>query len=131
MCCTCGVVFGMPDHMLRARRKDGDWFYCPSGHKQHFAESEADRLRKQLKHAEADRDFARTARDAWRDQADAAERSRRALRGVITRERRRTAAGVCPVDGCHRNFSNLGAHMDTEHPDYETDGARIDTGVSL
>lgn len=126
-CYRCGVLIGMPADLLARRRNDGESFWCSNGHQQHFAETEAQRLRKQVQRAERERDAARTARDAARDQVDAAERSRRALRGVITRERRRAAAGVCPVDGCHRSFGDLGAHMDTVHPDYQTDAELIDT----
>jgi hypothetical protein len=117
-CCSCGVLFGMPEQMLRARRDDGQEFFCPSGHRQHFTETEAARLRKKLESTERSLKYVQTSRDAARDQLQAAERSRRALKGVVTRQRNRVAAGVCPVDNCRRHFNDLGRHMTTEHPDY-------------
>ena len=32
-CCTCGIVFGIPDHFDNAKRHSGDTWYCPNGHK--------------------------------------------------------------------------------------------------
>jgi hypothetical protein len=109
-CCSCGVVFGMPKELYRQRKADGDWFWCPNGHQQHYTEREEDRLRRLLDNAE-------TRARACADQKDAAERSNRALRGVVTRTKRRVADGVCPA-GCRRHFSNLERHMATQHPDY-------------
>jgi len=48
VCCNCSVLFAVPDSLQRRRRADGDWFYCPNGHKQHYSESELDRVRKKL-----------------------------------------------------------------------------------
>lgn len=120
-CCTCSVVFGMPASLLAARRRDGQWFYCPNGHQQRFTETEAQRLAKQLQQAERDRDYARSARDAVRDQLQASERSRAALKGVVTRQRNRAVAGMCPVDGCRRHFADLGRHIASQHPDLQHD----------
>lgn len=107
--CTCGVYFGVPVRIIEVRRKDGGNFYCPNGHCLTFGDNELERLRKQAKQAEA----ARVAAD---DQRAAAEKSNRALKGVITRERRRVANGVCPC--CSRSFADLRAHMAGQHPDY-------------
>jgi hypothetical protein len=117
-CCSCGVLFGMPEQMLRSRREDGKEFFCPSGHQQHFTKTEAQRLRERLANTEQSLKYARASASAARDQLAASERSRAALKGVVTRQRNRSAAGMCPVDGCRRHFSNLGQHMSTEHPDY-------------
>ena len=108
-CGRCGVVFAMPDRFLRDRREDGQTFYCPNGHPRVFRESESDRLRRQLANAEA-----RETHE--RDQRQAAERSNVALRGVVTRTKRRAAAGVCQC--CHRTFQNVARHMANQHPDF-------------
>jgi hypothetical protein len=109
-CCNCGVLFAFPVSLVSARRKDGQNFWCPNGHRQLFTETEADRLRKRLAAAEA-------SVTSWRDQARAAEGSLRATRGQLTRARNRQKAGVCPVDGCKRHFENLQRHIATKHPE--------------
>jgi hypothetical protein len=35
-CCVCGIVFGMPERYVKARRNDHKEFYCPNGHNQAF-----------------------------------------------------------------------------------------------
>lgn len=108
-CCNCGVVFAMPADLNDKRREDGQNFYCPNGHPLCYRRSEADRLREQL-----DRANGRVKFEA--DQREAAERSRRALRGVITKQRKRAAAGQCPC--CDKAFTALADHMAEQHPDY-------------
>ena len=110
-CCSCGVVFAMPERMLDERRRDKANFYCPNGHSLAYSKSTEQKLREQL-------DRANARETAVRDQLDAAERSRSALRGVITRQQRKAAAGVCPVDDCRRHFDDLEQHMTTVHPAY-------------
>lgn len=112
-CGSCGVTFAIPSSLYRELLDHHDRsFWCPNGHQRHFVgQTETDRLQ-----AELDRVKAR-ARHV-EDQRDAADRSNRALRGVITRQKRRAAAGVCPC--CHRSFQALADHMATQHPDYAT-----------
>jgi hypothetical protein len=74
-------------------------------------------LKREAANAERRANWAETSARAARDQADAAERSARADKGHNTRLRNRAAAGVGVVDG-RRSFSNLAAHMETEHPYY-------------
>lgn len=112
-CYLCGVIFAMPEPLKQRRREDSKSFWCPNGHEQHFTETEAARLRKQLERAQS-------AATAARDQADAAERSNRALRGVVTRERKRVGRGLCPC--CNRTFQDLARHMAGQHPDFAESG---------
>lgn len=114
-CCRCGVVFAMPETMLDKRRTDGGDFYCPNGHTLHFTKPEVQRLRDAL-----DRSQARARH--LEDQRQAAERSNTALRGVITKQKKRAMAGMCPC--CKRTFRVLADHMATKHPDYAEDGQR-------
>jgi len=37
-CCTCGVVFGLPNHLNHALRRNGRAFYCPNGHELHYTD---------------------------------------------------------------------------------------------
>lgn len=112
-CCVCGIHFGVPPRLIAQKRDKGGTFYCPNGHQLGWNETELDRLRKQAERA-------RAAETAAQDQRDAAERSARALRGVITRERRRVANGVSPC--CNRSFADLAWHMAGQHPDYVEGG---------
>jgi hypothetical protein len=112
-CPDCAVVFGVPGRFLDERRKDKRRFFCPNGHSMSYQESEADRLRKRIAGLEG-------SLVAARDQRLAAERSNTALKGQITKARRRAAAGVCPC--CHRTFQQLALHMSNKHPDHATTG---------
>lgn len=48
-CGVCGIDFAMPDWLYKARRDDGQAFWCPRGCRIGYTESEADRLRRQVK----------------------------------------------------------------------------------
>ena len=117
-CFRCGVVFAMPKEFREQRLRDKDTFYCPNGHGQCYTESEADRLKKQVARLRTEADQAWTAYTAASDQARAAARSNAALKGVVTKQRRRAAAGVCPC--CNRSFQALARHMASKHPGYAT-----------
>lgn len=128
-CCNCGAPFGISEWLNRQRRDDGGWLYCPNGHRQCYtvtteqrlkdaevkakkAQVELDRHRILLDQATADADYQRRQREI-------AERSLYATRGVVTRLKKRTAAGVCPC--CNRTFSQLARHMKTQHPGFEAE----------
>jgi hypothetical protein len=111
-CYRCGVLFALPTSLMRRLLDTGATFYCPSGHPQHFTDTTEDRLRR----AERLLELSRASRRAAQDQADAAERSNRALRGANTKLRKRVAAGVCPC--CSRTFQDLARHMAGQHPNY-------------
>lgn len=119
-CGACGIVFGMPSDFRDARLADHESWYCPNGHKRHFTgKTEADKLRDQLASTRAHLD------QAWARQSDLAkeaEHERRRVagyKGAITRVRSRVAKGMCPC--CSHEFKNLGAHMKTQHPDWNPD----------
>lgn len=115
-CYKCGVLFAIPDNLMRRLRDTGDSFYCPSGHGQCFTKTTAQRLEAEKKARLDERDRWQTRLNAARDQADATERSNRALRGVNTRMKRRIAAGVCPC--CRRTFQDVARHMAGQHPGF-------------
>jgi len=116
-CGTCGISFAVPATWLAGRRsgeEEGGRFYCPNGHGRQFRETDVDRLKRQLKQAEAARDW---------HQRRAAERDRQlvAARGQMTKLKRRIQHGVCPE--CQRSFQNLRRHMATKHPQLTLPGA--------
>lgn len=121
-CCNCGVVFGIEAMHRQSLVSTGAWFYCPNGHRQHFTETEADRLRKQLEQKERQLGFARARADSVQDQYDAERRQHAATKGQLTKTRKRVAAGVCPC--CHRSFTNLQRHMAGQHPDFAAEADR-------
>jgi hypothetical protein len=113
--CWCGTVHAVPeelrDYQLRQHR-DGHRFsvYCPLGHTYSVAgEGEADKERKLRERAEA-------RLTAARDQLQAEKKSHTATKGQLTKTRKRIGKGVCPC--CHRSFTNLGRHMETQHPSF-------------
>lgn len=109
-CCTCGLMFAMTSDFKTWRQKKHDSFYCPAGHPQFYVgKTDEQKLREELAAAERNRSY-------WRDRAESADRSRVALRGVVTRTKNRIAKGLCPC--CSRRFADLASHMDSEHPEY-------------
>ena len=113
-CCNCGVLFAMPQYLRTRRLEDHDLFWCPNGHSQHFtAETEAQRLKRELDLARAATARARE-REAWESsRREAAEKSLSATRGHLTRLKTRAEAGVCIH--CHRTFQNVARHMTAKH----------------
>jgi uncharacterized protein (DUF2461 family) len=109
-CCVCGTHFAMPDTLQRAARRDPEiWFYCPIGHKQHYSEGEADRLRKKLE--EQTREATRQAQRALEAQVERDAEAK--LRAKAERKLKRVQRGVCP--SCNRTFENLARHMACKH----------------
>lgn len=47
-CPTCTIVFAMPKQLFDLRQKDGESFYCPSGHKLHYGDNETAKLEKRI-----------------------------------------------------------------------------------
>lgn len=116
-CGQCGIAFAVPDPWYNQRRNDHSTFYCPNGHPRCFlGKSDAEKLRDEL--AQVRTHHANAL--AWaRDEMASKQRAQRqaaALRGVVTRTKNRVAKGKCPC--CRKQFPDLAAHMQGEHPDY-------------
>jgi len=117
----CGITFGVPYWWEQRRREDHTSWYCPNGHKQFFdAETEEEKLKKQL--AEKDRMLSvrQTMLDDARKQTETLLRSNRSVRVHSKLIKTRVAAGVCPV-GCKRHFTNLQRHIETKHPTWKSE----------
>lgn len=113
----CGIHWGVPDGWTRERRRDHVIFWCPNGHQQYYpSESDVERAERIAKseRERADRKQAWAERELSAKEAEI--RSGSALRGHLTRTRRRVAAGVCPC--CKRTPENLQRHMAGQHPTY-------------
>ena len=117
-CCACGVVFAMPDYMMKARRNDGGAFFCPNGHSQHYTKSEVQRLREKLEdQTRAATKMAEKALAAEEAEQRAVEAAQKAQRD-IDRMKKRASSGVCPC--CNRTFQQLARHMKMKHPDHDS-----------
>ena len=109
-CPSCGVPFGLTADYTERRRQDHETFYCPNGHTLSYSQENRDeKLQRQLE---------QTSSQLARTQTSLAtsRRSKAAIKGQLTKTRRRVANGVCPC--CNRTFANLGAHMHGRHPEY-------------
>lgn len=121
-CCTCGMVFAMPEHFQKQMRKTKAYFHCPNGHAQHYNQSDADKLRKELEVTERRLATARESETYWRKESDRIDRSRNAIKGVLTKTKNRISKGACPC--CNRCFtpaSALQRHLETKHPGWVQD----------
>lgn len=107
-CPTCGVTHGIPVEFADAKRANRGHYFCPNGHQLSWAESDADRLKRQLK-------YAQDAAAAERARADGAEASLRSTKGHVTRLRKRVAAGECPF--CGQHLRDLQRHVNRQHAD--------------
>lgn len=116
-CGVCGGVYAiLEDYREQQWEKGKSWHcpYCEIGWG-YAGAGEYDRLKKAAEQASSRAVF-------YADQAKAAERSRRATAGHLTRTKRRIAAGVCPC--CNRHFINLERHITTKHPRYQKEAVR-------
>lgn len=124
--CWCGMPHAVPATLLRKQERDHrdgreqQSIYCPLGHSYIKAgEGEAARLRKQLEAKDREVIRERQRHDQTRAELETTERKRRAMKGNITKLKRREAAGLCPC--CNQTFQNLARHMETKHPEFATD----------
>lgn len=109
-CCQCGVAFAMTTYFHERALEERTNFFCPNGHPQRYVgKSEAEMLREQLKAAREGAAFAER-------QAELERNRTRAVKGHLTRARKRAAAGTCPC--CKRTFKALSEHMRKQHPEF-------------
>lgn len=120
-CAACHMDFGMLPRFQSDRRRDHMSFYCPAGHLNYYSQkSDIEQARDK-----AEREAARAANLTARlDQEQAArQRAQRrviAMKGVVTRTKKRIAAGKCVR--CSEEFPNLATHMAEEHPGFDPEG---------
>ncbi len=120
-CCSqCSVVYWLTKVHRTQLVETGETFYCPSGHPQYFADSEINRLKRQLEVSERDRKYYRERREIERAAKESAQRGRAAFKGQVTKIKRRVGRGVCPC--CNRQFKDLQRHMEGQHPSWQDDG---------
>lgn len=125
-CCNseCGISFAVPAHWRKQKLRDHSWWYCPNGHHQHYpgtsdiekAKAEAEALRSQLAAETQSRKYWTKRAEQERKAKEGVKRSRAAVKGQLTKVKRRVANGVCPC--CNRHFEDLQLHMAAKHADY-------------
>jgi hypothetical protein len=116
-CIHCGVIFYWPAELDRQAKDHQRTFYCPGcrGSMQ-YHETEAMRLKKQLDAAKESAQFARDEAQRQREHRLHADRRVTAMKGVVTRTKKRIASGKCVRCSCE--FPDLAEHMAEAHPDY-------------
>jgi hypothetical protein len=105
--CYCSVALAIPEDLYKWARRTGGGVYCPLGHSYVYSDSENEKLKRQLKN---ERDTAARER-RWRESA---ENRLRATKGVVTKLRKRTLGGECPL--CGRHLRDLERHVSRQHP---------------
>jgi hypothetical protein len=118
-CPTCGIVYGIPVKFANACKRTGASYYCPTGHKLSWYETDADRERKKREKAERELSAANDTAERWKRNARRSDMSARAYKGHLTRIRKRIVNGVCPVPDCKRSgFTQVMRHIKSQHPDW-------------
>lgn len=117
-CYSCHIMFAMPADFQRRCRDAGRAmsFYCPLGHSQVYSVSRIVELENELARVKRQKEWAETNSRRIRDELQMTERSRAAIKGQLTKTKKRVANGVCPC--CKRHFVNVERHMNGQHPDY-------------
>jgi hypothetical protein len=112
-CGGCGWSYGIPERFHTEAKERGSRWRCPnrgcSWESVGYRESEVKRLQREL-------ESARQWSTRNREWAEREQRRAIALKGVVTRTKRRIAHGICPC--CKRTFANLANHMKGQHPSY-------------
>lgn len=96
-CGECGISFFMPERLREDRRENGGNWYCPNGHVRGYVQTEADKLRKDVDRLTGQRNSATnekiSVRDTLRAMLDRSDRRIAALKGQITKLKRKGKRG--------------------------------------
>jgi len=109
-CGQCGGIYAIVERFRKRLKEEGGYWHCPYCQTAWgYGESENDYLKK-------DRDVLANRCSYLSDQLSCEKRSGIALRGHLTRVKKRIVAGLCPC--CKRHFMNLERHVQMKHPAY-------------
>lgn len=126
-CGACGGVYAIQTHFRQRCQQEGKTWtcpYCKTGWGYAGIGTNAE-LQKKLATANAEKD--RLQHEVrWQEQkkidaqreADHFRRSRDAMKGVVSKIKKRVGNGVCPC--CNRSFKDLARHMAGQHPEFKT-----------
>lgn len=106
--CYCSMAMAIPKDLYDWAQRTGGSVYCPVGHSFIYNDTKVKQLENDLK-------WYKDHAAALRARADQAEASRRALKGVATKLRKRALEGECPI--CGQHLRDLQRHVARQHPD--------------
>jgi hypothetical protein len=115
-CGNCGVIHAIPTAMYASCRDEGGFWHCPNGHQRGWRDG-ANKTEMANLRRERDRLLQRVAQKD--DEVKDREREVAAQKGLVTKLKKRAAAGSCPC--CQRSFSNMATHIRKQHPEYVAD----------
>lgn len=113
-CSGCSIEYYVPSLWLQDKRETGNGFKCPNGCFRAYKETETDRIRRKLERAQQQLAY---KDDVIRDERHLRDKEKRkvaAQKGIVTKLKKRSHAGVCVC--CNRTFENLQRHMASKHP---------------
>jgi hypothetical protein len=114
-CGECGVTFGLTSGFVKERKRSHQTFYCPNGHARYWPDETEEERYKRLYHA------AERRAGSNYDLAMSNERKLRATKGVVTKLRKHTLGGECPL--CGQTLRDLKRHISRVHPDEQVEVA--------
>jgi len=117
VCCSCFTHFAMDINLNNKRLNEGGSFYCPNGHRQYYTETEVDKLKKANQQLKSDNAWYSGRAERLAIDLETTKRSKAAIKGQLTKTRKRIVNGVCPC--CNRTFGDLAAHITSKHPDFK------------
>lgn len=113
-CPACGIIYGIPQAFYEKRREDGQSWRCPTNHSLSFHETELMRVQKKLELTRVERDTQAERTTKLLCERTSLRHQLHGTRGSLVKLKKRVVGGVCPC--CSRTFSNVVAHMRTQHP---------------
>lgn len=125
-CGSCDVQFALSTDKYNKVVETGEFFYCPNGHRIRYTDNENSILKRDLDaqkfETERQRRYKEEEIQRNTEKQKELESTRHQLhgtQGALTKIKKRIGAGMCPVPGCKRHFTNLDHHLHTQHPDYK------------
>jgi hypothetical protein len=117
-CGNCGGVYAIGERYRQHQYECGKSWHCPYCETGwgYSGNGEIDALKREKQRLENQLSSTRSDRDYHRKEAEHFRKSRDAVKGVVTKIKKRVGRGVCPC--CNRTFQDLQRHMLTNHPKY-------------
>jgi hypothetical protein len=117
---NCGHAFGICNEHKQRCFDRKQKFWCPEcGKECYYGDTELDRARQEVIRLKSNLDWANSRAADARQTAEHERRRAAAIKGVLTKTKKRIGQGVCPC--CNRQFQNLERHMTCKHPNYKTE----------
>lgn len=120
-CGCCGGVYALTSRFVDEKRAKGESWTCPYcevgwGFKESAHKKEVRELKEKIERERRQREWAEQRAESARAREETVRRSRAAIKGQLTKTKKRVGRGVCPC--CNRSFENLRRHMESKHPEY-------------